>query len=49
MKIIVFSWGADLVIIGTHGRRGIRRLFLGSVAEGLTRAKEIFTKENTDE
>jgi nucleotide-binding universal stress UspA family protein len=30
-------WRADLIIIGTHGRRGIRRLFLGSVAEGLTR------------
>ena len=28
---------ADLVVIGTHGRRGIRRLLLGSVAEGLTR------------
>ena len=28
---------ADLVVIGTHGRRGFRRLFLGSVAEGLTR------------
>jgi nucleotide-binding universal stress UspA family protein len=31
------AWGADLVVIGTHGRRGIRRLLLGSVAEGLTR------------
>ena len=30
-------WPADLVVIGTHGRRGFRRLFLGSVAEGLTR------------
>jgi nucleotide-binding universal stress UspA family protein len=30
-------WPADLVVIGTHGRRGIRRLLLGSVAEGLTR------------
>ncbi|MGA8697009.1 MAG: universal stress protein, partial [Xanthobacteraceae bacterium] len=24
-------------MIGTHGRKGIRRLFLGSVAEGLAR------------
>jgi nucleotide-binding universal stress UspA family protein len=30
-------WPADLVVIGTHGRRGFRRLFLGSVAEGLIR------------
>jgi nucleotide-binding universal stress UspA family protein len=30
-------WGADLIVIGTHGRRGVRRLFLGSVAEGLAR------------
>jgi nucleotide-binding universal stress UspA family protein len=31
------QWPADLIVIGTHGRRGIRRLFLGSVAEGLAR------------
>jgi nucleotide-binding universal stress UspA family protein len=31
------QWPADLVVIGTHGRRGISRLLLGSVAEGLTR------------
>jgi nucleotide-binding universal stress UspA family protein len=31
------SWPADLIVVGTHGRRGIRRLFLGSVAEGLAR------------
>lgn len=30
-------WPADLIVIGTHGRRGVRRLFLGSVAEGLAR------------
>jgi len=27
------STGADLIVIGTHGRRGFRRLLLGSVAE----------------
>ncbi len=28
---------ASLIVIGTHGRRGIRRLFLGSVAEEVAR------------
>ncbi len=28
---------ADLVVVGTHGRRGARRFFLGSVAEGTVR------------
>ena len=31
------KWPADLIVIGTHGRRGARRLMLGSVAEGLIR------------
>jgi nucleotide-binding universal stress UspA family protein len=29
--------GADLIVIGTHGRRGIARALLGSVAEGIVR------------
>jgi nucleotide-binding universal stress UspA family protein len=28
---------ADLVVVGTHGRRGMRRILLGSVAEGVVR------------
>jgi nucleotide-binding universal stress UspA family protein len=28
-------WEADLIVMGTHGRIGIARLVLGSVAEGL--------------
>ena len=28
------SWPADLIVICTHGRRGLSHLFLGSVAEG---------------
>ncbi|AJZ74880.1 universal stress protein [Pandoraea apista] len=30
-------WQADLLILGTHGRRGIRRLMIGSVAEQVLR------------
>ena len=30
-------WRADLIVLGTHGRTGIARLFLGSVAEGVAR------------
>jgi nucleotide-binding universal stress UspA family protein len=30
-------WDADLVVLGTHGRRGFDRIFLGSVAETLVR------------
>lgn len=29
--------GVDLVILGTHGRRGVNRLLLGSDAEHLAR------------
>jgi nucleotide-binding universal stress UspA family protein len=35
------QWGADLIVIGTHGRQGIRRLVLGSVAEGVARRSPI--------
>jgi len=31
------DWGADLVVVGTHGRRGFERMLVGSVAENLTR------------
>jgi nucleotide-binding universal stress UspA family protein len=31
------DWTAELVVVGTHGRRGISHLFLGSVAEGVVR------------
>ncbi len=31
------DWQADLLIVGTHSRRGIERFFVGSVAEQLVR------------
>jgi nucleotide-binding universal stress UspA family protein len=31
------QWPADLIVIGTHGRRGFQHARLGSVAEGLIR------------
>lgn len=27
------SWGAELILLGTHGRTGLKRLLMGSVAE----------------
>jgi nucleotide-binding universal stress UspA family protein len=30
-------WPANLVVVGTEGRRGFQRLVIGSVAEGLVR------------
>jgi nucleotide-binding universal stress UspA family protein len=32
------KWHADLIVIGTHGRRGISRVLLGSDAEQIVRA-----------
>lgn len=33
----VADWNADLLVVGTHGRRGLPRLWLGSVAEACIR------------
>lgn len=35
------SWKADLIVIGTHGRSGLSRLLLGSVAEGVVRGASV--------
>jgi nucleotide-binding universal stress UspA family protein len=31
------TWPADLIVVGTHGRRGLSHVLLGSVAEGVVR------------
>ena len=35
------AWKADLIVLGTHGRRGARRLFLGSDAEQIARGAAV--------
>lgn len=35
------DWQADLIVAGTHGRRGVERFFVGSVAEKLVRKTEV--------
>ena len=32
------EWGADLIIVGSHGRKGIARFVLGSVSEAVARS-----------
>jgi nucleotide-binding universal stress UspA family protein len=31
------AWGADLIVLGTHGRKGLSRMLLGSGAEQIIR------------
>jgi nucleotide-binding universal stress UspA family protein len=35
------QWGAQLIVAGTHGRKGISRLLMGSIAEGILRDSPI--------
>jgi nucleotide-binding universal stress UspA family protein len=35
------KWKADLIVIGTHGRRGVRRLVMGSDAEQIVRTSPV--------
>lgn len=35
------TWPADLIVMGTHGRRGIHRLLMGSDAELVVRASPV--------
>lgn len=34
-------FGADLIVMGTHGRTGLQRVLLGSVAEGVLRRSPV--------
>lgn len=35
------KWGADLIILGTHGRTGIAHFLLGSIAEYIVRHAKV--------
>ncbi len=35
------SWPADLIVIGTHGRRGVSRMVMGSSAEYIARLSPV--------
>jgi len=35
------KWKADLIVMGTHGRRGVRRLVMGSDAEQVLRGTPV--------
>jgi nucleotide-binding universal stress UspA family protein len=35
------AWPADLIVCGTHGRRGVRRLLMGSDAEHIVRSSPV--------
>ncbi len=39
--ILGMAWAFDLVVVGTHGRRGVRRWWLGSVAEAVVRSSPV--------
>jgi nucleotide-binding universal stress UspA family protein len=45
------QWGADLIVMGTHGRRGMSRLSMGSDAELVVRSTPVpvlLVRERTD-
>lgn len=35
------KWGAELIVLGTHGRRGLKRMVLGSDAEHVVRQSSV--------
>ncbi len=34
-------WGADILVVGTHGRTGLKHLLMGSIAEEIVRRSTI--------
>jgi nucleotide-binding universal stress UspA family protein len=34
---VAAEWRADLIALGSHGRKGVKRFLLGSVAESVAR------------
>lgn len=41
IRISANEFNADLLVLGTHGRRGFKRLFLGSVADRVVRSASL--------
>lgn len=37
----VQRWHPDLIVMGTHGRHGLERMFIGSIAEGVVRRADV--------
>lgn len=37
---IAEKWGADVIVMGTHGRKGLSHLMMGSVAEEVIRSSK---------
>ena len=35
------NWNADLIVVGTHGRTGLKHFLMGSVAESVVRHSDI--------
>jgi nucleotide-binding universal stress UspA family protein len=35
------EWGAELIVMGTHGRRGLARVAMGSDAEEVVRSASV--------